>query len=944
MAEKRIKGITIEIGGDTKKLGDALKGVNRQISDINVELKDLNKALKLDPKNVELLTQKQTLLKEQIKATTDRLNTLKEAQRQMADNGIDETNEDFRALSIEISRCESNLKDYNEELKKTSGFDLSKLNDSLSGVRETTEKLVKSMAKVGTAIGGALTALGVSSIKSYANYEQLVGGVEKIFGDSSKQLINYANNAYKTAGVSANQYMETATNFSASLIRGLNGDTKKATELTDRAIRDMADNANTFGSSMDEVMNVYKALSKEQYTTLDNLRLGYAGTKKGMQELIRDASKYKDIQKDLGITVDESSLSFDNIINAISVMQSHLNISGTTAKEAEHTISGSINQMKASWGNLLNSISDDNADMSKSVDNFVDSVITAGKNIVPRLKVAFDGIKKLFNSLVREVFPKLKKEIPQLAPIINIFEWFIDHKNLVITAVKAIIGVFAVTKVIEFASKIQDVFNKITAFASGGVINGLIVGITAVISVVTVLTDLLDTETEAERNARLEREKHIDILNNQAESWENVQKAQQENLNNSMTELNYYDNLYKELQSITDENGKVKDGYEARASFITGQLSDALGIEIKMNDNVIESYGDVEEAIEKVMKKKRADAILSSQTEAYTEAQNKKQEALKNLQDLENDYLTFKEEYEEKQKKLSRDGFNYRNLWDENELNKRKENYEKQLDLVNKYNYTIAQYENNMQLAHEEAYDKIDTRNWESVKEYRSASDAQKAQLEGDIANTKRDLELLNKAYAETGDERYLKQIEQGERILKEQQEELKKYISAYDSKKGTFFDIGANFSQGLLNGINSKKGSIYTALSNMGLTMIDKIKSALKIQSPSKATEEIGDFLIEGLSIGIAENENALLNQVDELGNSVVSGLMGNAEMAMRGLNGSMKTSLNPTINPSVAYDLNYQLMANAMKEALQEVDVELDDRKVGKFVNKVVSEEVFN
>lgn len=944
MAEKRIKGITIEIGGDTKKLGDALKGVNRQISDINVELKDLNKALKLDPKNTELLTQKQTLLKEQIKATTDRLNTLKEAQRQMAENGIDETNEDFRALSIEISRCESNLKDYNEELKKTKGFDLSQLNDSLSGVRETTEKLVKSMVKVGTAIGGALTALGVSSIKSYANYEQLVGGVEKIFGDSSKQLIDYANNAYKTAGVSANQYMETATNFSASLIRGLNGDTKKATELTDRAIRDMADNANTFGSSMDEVMNVYKALSKEQYTTLDNLRLGYSGTKKGMQELIRDASKYKDIQKDLGVTVDESSLSFDNIINAISVMQSHLNISGTTAKEAEHTISGSINQMKASWGNLLNSISDDNADMSKSVDNFVDSVITAGKNIVPRLKVAFEGIKKLFNSLVREVFPKLKREIPQLAPIINIFEWFIDHKNLVITAVKAIIGVFAVTKIVEFATKMQDVFNKVTTFAKSGVVGGLTVAITGIVTVATVLTDIFSNLDGETKKLREEQERHIDVLNEQKNSWKELEDARNEAIAKGMGELDYYDNLYKELQSITDENGKVKEGYEARAKFIVDQLNGALDTEIEMNDNVIKSYDKVGDAIDKIMKKKRAEVIMDAQNSQYQEAITKKQEAYDNLKGLDEDYLYWQSKYnEELSKGYSADNEVLIN-WYKTKMDSSKQAYDEQEDLYNGYLHTIAQYEQNLQYIHDENYDKIDTRTYQSVKNYQSASDAQRAQLEDDIKHTEAELKYYKDLYAKSGDDIYKKKIEDDERLLEAQKTDLQKYISVFESKQPSIYEVGANFGQGLLNGINSKKGSIYTALSNMGLTMIDKIKKVLKINSPSKATEEIGDFLIEGLSLGIEENEKALLNQVDELGNSVIGGLMSDAQMAMRGLNGSMKTSLNPTINPSVAYDLNYQLMANAMKEALQEVDVELDDRQVGKFVNKVVSEEVFN
>ena len=276
MAEKRIKGITIEIGGDTKKLGEALKGVNKQITDVNTELKDLNKALKLDPKNTELLAQKQELLGEKIKATSQRLEALKEAQRQMGEyNSLtDEQKENYRALSVEISRCESDLKGMNDELKKTNNFSLDKLNNSLSGIRDITGKMVANLAKVGTAIGGALTALGVASIKSYANYEQLVGGVETLFKTSAKEVQDYAKVAYKTAGLSANEYMETVTSFSASLIQSLNGDTAKSAKIADKAIKDMSDNANKMGTSMESIQNAYQGFAKQNYTMLDNLKLG----------------------------------------------------------------------------------------------------------------------------------------------------------------------------------------------------------------------------------------------------------------------------------------------------------------------------------------------------------------------------------------------------------------------------------------------------------------------------------------------------------------------------------------------------------------------------------------------------------------------------------------------------------------------------------------------
>ena len=939
MAEKRIKGITIEIGGDTKKLGEALKGVNGTIKNVNDELKDLNKALKLDPKNTELLAQKQELLRDKIKATADRLETLKEAQKQLGDyNSLtDEQKENYRALSVEISRCESDLKGMNEELKKTNNFSLDKLNDSLSGIRETTGKMVANLAKVGTAIGGALTALGVASINSYANYEQLVGGVETLFKTSAKEVQDYANIAYKTAGLSANEYMETVTSFSASLIQSLNGDTAKSAKIADMAIKDMSDNANKMGTDMSMIQSAYQGFAKQNYTMLDNLKLGYGGTKTEMERLIKDANKVKEAN---GEMANLSITRFSDMVEAIHIIQDEMGITGTTAKEADNTILGSVNSMKASWKNLLNAVSDNNADMSEAVNNFVDSTITAGKNIVPRIRVAIDGIKKLFNSLVREVFPKIKREIPELRPLIEIFEWLIDHKNLIMTAIKAIIGVFVATKIVDFANKTKNAFDNLMNFAKGGTLNAVITGVTAVVSVVTLLANAFDYETEEQRKNRLEMEAHTDSLNDQIDSWNNLQEAQQNQINQGMTELSYYENLYNELQSITDENGKVQEGYEARAGFITSQLKDALGVEIEYTDGVIQNYKDIQTQIDKVMEKKRAEIILDAQKSAYGEAKAQEAEAIQNLIYWEDqlkqadDFLT--KAYEENNSQMISIA--------QEKYEKIKDSYDKQKDVVNGYQYTIAQYEQNLVYAHEEAYDKIQTKTWEYVKTYENASDKQRAGLEKDIETTKRKLQEQEEAYAKTGDDIYQTQIENSKRELAKQQEDLQKYVSAMNNKKGEMTNAGANFIQGASDGMNSKKSSLFYTISNIANTMLSRFKSGLKEQSPSKATREMGQFLLEGISLGLKDEERGLMNQVDDLSDGIISGLMGDAEMAMRGLNSSIKTSLNPTINPSVAYDLNYQLMANAMKEALQEVDVELDERKVGKFVNKTVSEEVFN
>lgn len=268
-------------------------------------------------------------------------------------------------------------------------------------------------AALATAVAVAtskLIELSKESLKARADLEQNLGGINKLFGQSADEIIANSKRAYQTAGISANRYMETATSFSASLLRGLGNDTKTAAALTDRAIKDMSDNANTFGTSMDEVINVYKALSKEQYTTLDNLRLGYAGTKKGMQQLISDASKYTDIQKELNISVEDGNMSFDNIIKAISVMQKHLNIMGTTEKEAAETITGSINSAKAAWENFLAGVT--------PASDVVKAVVVAAKRVAKELVKIVPDIAKGLVDLVNGLIPQIPNLILQLIPVL----------------------------------------------------------------------------------------------------------------------------------------------------------------------------------------------------------------------------------------------------------------------------------------------------------------------------------------------------------------------------------------------------------------------------------------------------------------------------------------------------------------------------------------------
>lgn len=264
-------------------------------------------------------------------------------------------------------------------------------------------------AAITAALGAAVVSLSKKAVTAYADYEQLVGGVETLFKDSSSKVIQYAENAFYTSGVSANKYMEIVTGFSASLLSSLGNDTDKAADVANMALVDMSDNANKMGTALESIQNAYQGFAKQNYTMLDNLKLGYGGTKTEMERLLADA------QKLTGQKYDISNLS--DVYNAIHAIQTQLGITGTTAKEAEETITGSANMTKAAWENVLAAISG-GGDIDKAINNLVYSISKYFDNIVPVVQRSIAGIgqliEKIAPQLVQTVATALIQAIPSL--------------------------------------------------------------------------------------------------------------------------------------------------------------------------------------------------------------------------------------------------------------------------------------------------------------------------------------------------------------------------------------------------------------------------------------------------------------------------------------------------------------------------------------------------
>lgn len=263
----------------------------------------------------------------------------------------------------------------------------------LSGLG-TVARGVGTVAAAGmTALTGAVTAIGGAALSAYADYEQLVGGVDTLFGSASGQLQAYAADAYKTCGMSANQYMTQATSFAASLVSSCGGDVAKAADYANMAMGDMSDNVNKMGSNMVDVQNAYQGFAKQNYTMLDNLKLGYGGTKEEMERLIADANKLREAQgKNADLTID----SYADVVEAIHTVQENMGITGTTAKEAATTISGSIGMAKAAWENFITGLGRDDVDFSQLTEQLLTSIGAVATNVAPRVAQIGEGIMQAF--------------------------------------------------------------------------------------------------------------------------------------------------------------------------------------------------------------------------------------------------------------------------------------------------------------------------------------------------------------------------------------------------------------------------------------------------------------------------------------------------------------------------------------------------------------------
>lgn len=404
------------------KIGiDGEKQFRSELTSIGQQLRTLGTEMKAVTSSFDANDSSQKKLAAQSDVLTRRL-SLQEQQLAGIQKGLDYAKANYAENSDEVQKWQQALNNATTDLNKTKAG-IKSLNDEakntgpLSDFGKTLKSGLATAAKAAAAAtaaaAGAMAALVKSAVENYGEYEQLVGGVETLFKSSADTVQEYANNAYKTAGLSANEYMETVTGFSASLLQSMGNDTQAAAEKANRAITDMSDNANKMGTDMKSIQNAYQGFAKQNYTMLDNLKLGYGGTKEEMQRLIDDANALNAAQ---GNYTSYTIESYADIVDAIHTVQTEMGITGTTALEASTTIQGSVGAVKSAWKNLVAGLANDNANLDTLVTNLLDSITTAGNNVIPRIESALAGISQVIAGASQTIIPMVISTITNMLP------------------------------------------------------------------------------------------------------------------------------------------------------------------------------------------------------------------------------------------------------------------------------------------------------------------------------------------------------------------------------------------------------------------------------------------------------------------------------------------------------------------------------------------------
>lgn len=488
-------GGTLKLGGETE-YKQALKNITSQLGVVSSEMSKVNATFGKSDKSVEGLTAKDEVLNKQLATQQQKVEALKNVlelskeQYGENDNKTLKWQQTLNKAEADLIKTTNELEENKqalEEAGKSSGDSADKikefgkaeddagqkaltLGDLIKGnlISEGIISGIKGLAGAMKSVGSGLVDIGKQAVSGFGEFEQLEGGVEKLFGKDVKDtVIKNANDAFKTAGMSANEYMETVTGFSKSMIVSLNGDTKKAAQLSDQALRDMSDNANTFGTDMQSIQNAYSGFAKGQFNMLDNLKLGYGGTKTEMERLLADAEKLTGKKYDVS--------NFADITEAIHAIQVQSKIAGTTEKEALGTIEGSLKATKSAWSNLITGLATDGADFSQLIQNLFSALVGDGNgeggvvnNVLKTVDKVVDGIFEAFPMLLDGIFEQLPAFLETGSQIISkLVQGLTDNLPMIMDAIMQILNMLVSTIIQNLPQIVQMGIQLIVSLVKG---------------------------------------------------------------------------------------------------------------------------------------------------------------------------------------------------------------------------------------------------------------------------------------------------------------------------------------------------------------------------------------------------------------------------------------------------------------------------------------------
>lgn len=870
----------MSFGGSVKLTGEseyrkALKDITSSLKLVSSELKLTNTEFTSGDKTLKQTKSSYENMSKTLEDQKKKVSSLREALAQ-AEKEYGSNNEKVKMFKTQLNNAENQLKEMEKATDKTTD----ELKDMKAGFEDASDGALKfgDVLKANVIgdfivdglkkVGSAIVDIGKQAISGFGEFEQLEGGIKKLFGDDMETVIRNSNNAYKTAGMDANTYLETVTSFSASLITSLKGNTEKATEYSDRAIRDMSDNANTFGTDIESLQNAYQGFAKSNFGMLDNLKLGYGGTKEEMKRLIKDASKMKDVQKELGVTVDSSSMSFANIVNAISVVQKKMQITGTTFNEASGTIEGSISSMKSAWTNWVSGLANEDADLSQLTTNLANSLTDVINNLKPVIKTVMESLGQVIVQVLEETLPE-----DTFNTLKNGFNWFVENKDLIIASILGIGSAFAVIKIGAFVTSIVNVVKaiksastiftglKLALTAIGGPITLIIAGVTALVAGFIYLWN----NCEGFRNFWINLWENIKVAFTNA--WNNITIFFTETIPNAWNNLvaffqgipEWFSNLWQSvLDTITAWGDNVK-------IFFTETIP-------KMWQSLVDWFNSLPEKIGYALGY-AIGKIIQWGVDTWNYIVTNVPIWIENISKF----------FSELPEKIW--------TWLSNVIDKVKTWGS---DMKQKAIETGTNFINNVISFFKELPEKVHT--WLT-------------NVIGKVSTWASDMATKAKEGATNT---------------------FNNIVNTISELPAKMSEMGKNIVEGLINGIENMASWVYDRISGFCSGVVDGVKSALGIHSPSKVFEkEVGKNMALGLGQGFTKSMGSITKDMQKAIPTEFD----------------TKASINGiSANGSSYSNSNFDNMVNAFKQALTQVKIEMNDREMGTFVTDTLERVVYN